>query len=1063
MLKKAKLYSLLAIIVASTVVGLVSFPQTAGAQAAGGTPEGYDAQEIIDSVKTHGFAEFMSYCLDGVTGDGKGSDGWEIKRSQVENGNWFDHLNDTKDNITPDFAKKAKSVGIEITGSGDDGKLSCKDDNLKVGSEFTKTMGWTTGHDALCSLGFKVTLEESEDAISCDDVQGRRIKTYGWTDSDNKSANYFLEKIKSSAPNRHAFTGGDTYKSAAQYHLIQKRAYRYACGNEPTSSTTGGQAVAQLKIVDYDITSKTATDPYEVQYTYNKDWEKNDGRVPLFYDEARSCSVLFNELTGDGGYATSNAIAYKKWLNTAKPGLKGAGNINPDGAATSSCQVDGIGWLICPVINLMANMVDSSYYLLDNSLLRTPPIPLNDNDEPLYKAWKTMRDFANIIFVIVFLIVIFSQITNVGMSNYGIKQILPKLIIAAILVNLSYLICALAVDISNILGSELKDLLSGLAKEVAPNEKEGRYLSRAMSDGGGWSGAVGWIGITGIILAAGGAVGGFYAVLLFLIPVLFAALGAVLATVITLVLRQAFIIILIFISPLAFVAILLPNTEGYFRKWRTAFQSLLLLYPVIAIVFGGSALASTIIMGAAEASHGGGNGDEILGGITQTILQIAGAAISVVPLFIVPTIIKIAGGALNRFAGIVNNPNKGPIDWARNRSIKGAERLQKQQNLNTVRSPARTGKRGRAMDFVSGRSKFRKGVDQEGVDAGVESELSRAKTERKASLMTDSSGNVTDYARKVAGGNDTAAIERVTAGAKFTLEKLELEEVKAAGVTVENMDLPQLNNIMNDVGKDYSAAQKAAALDRIVKIGDPGDYEKYVDSYGSDSSNKNAIVRSTLADSIANNGPGWLKSSDIDNIRNGNMGKDQRDASGKVIGTNASSLADVARNNAKSGVESQAKMANDTKGNIEYLQKHADSAGQQVLAQTAQDLLNNPNLRGQLKHNTDAVKGLASKAPQPVSAPDFQAPRNSINPGTGRITKRPSAVSGADAAQQLHSFSGNNGTMSKKTLREGLGKLSDTDLGRVISHASTMASTDPRYGEILKYSQKEATSRNRKP
>src|SRR5690606_16246429 len=233
---------------------------------------------------------------------------------------------------------------------------------------------------------------------------------------------------------------------------------------------------------------------------------------------------------------------------------------------------------------------------------------------------------------LIFMFIIFSQITSFGISNYGIKQLLPKLIIAAILVNLSYMICALAVDASNIFGSELKGFFDSLADDIDTGSSSGKF--EWASDGKGKAGVIGWGAIAGSILIAASLGGGVLAVLALLVPFLFAALGAVIATVITLIIRQALIILLIFVAPLAFVALLLPNTEGYFKSWRKLFQSLLLLYPVIAIVFGGSALASRIIMSAAEASTGDTALGEGLGGMTQTLLQLSGAAVSVIPLFL---------------------------------------------------------------------------------------------------------------------------------------------------------------------------------------------------------------------------------------------------------------------------------------------------------------------------------------------------------------------------------------------------------------------------------------------
>ena len=66
-----------------------------------------------------------------------------------------------------------------------------------------------------------------------------------------------------------------------------------------------------------------------------------------------------------------------------------------------------------------------------------------------------------------FLAIIISQLTGFGISNYGIKKMLPRLIIAAILVNLSIYICQIAVDLSNILGYGLRAGLGGIGDGIS--------------------------------------------------------------------------------------------------------------------------------------------------------------------------------------------------------------------------------------------------------------------------------------------------------------------------------------------------------------------------------------------------------------------------------------------------------------------------------------------------------------------------------------------------------------------------------------------------------------------
>ncbi len=314
--------------------------------------------------------------------------------------------------------------------------------------------------------------------------------------------------------------------------------------------------------------------------------------------------------------------------------------------APPSCQIKGIGWLICPVFTFLAEVTDASYWFLDRTLLKLEPIALpgsgaDDARMQLYDSWRVMRDFANILFIIAFLIIVFSQITSFGISNYGIKRLLPKIVIAAILVNLSYFICAIAVDISNILGNELRGLL--MPDGAVLPEFEGEYEGVRFD-------STGWTGIAGVILGAVASAAIVYAFLPFFLPLLASAALAVVMVVIVLTLRQALVVMLIVISPLAFVALLLPNTESYFQKWRSLFTAMLLVYPIISVVFGASALASNILMTATN----------------DFWMQLVGAGVAIIPLAITPVIMKASGGLLNRWAGIVNDPTKGVFDRSRN-------------------------------------------------------------------------------------------------------------------------------------------------------------------------------------------------------------------------------------------------------------------------------------------------------------------------------------------------------------------------------------------------------------
>ncbi len=315
----------------------------------------------------------------------------------------------------------------------------------------------------------------------------------------------------------------------------------------------------------------------------------------------------------------------------------------------SSCAIQYVGWIVCPVINFAASMADKAYELLSKNFLEIP-VSYLANDQ-IYESWQAFQSIANVILVILFLIIIFSQLTSVGITNYGIKKLLPKIIIVAILMNLSFIICSLAVDISNILGYGLKDTLTNLAPE---NKMAGSNYYNFGSTG---SGAGGWAILAGTALAGGAigvaASGGVTLAVIALIPVLFAALSSLIMIFFILVGRQVLILLLIVISPVAFALSLLPNTAQWFAKWRKTFVALLMVFPIIGLVYGASSLASGIM----SSSYSVGDNESMIG-------EIITAGIMVIPLIIVPSLLKKSldsVGNIGAMAGKLNAKMSGGL------------------------------------------------------------------------------------------------------------------------------------------------------------------------------------------------------------------------------------------------------------------------------------------------------------------------------------------------------------------------------------------------------------------
>ena len=345
----------------------------------------------------------------------------------------------------------------------------------------------------------------------------------------------------------------------------------------------------------------------------------------------------------------------------------------------NSCGVDGMGWLICPLMTFMGGIADASYSVISQFLNINPAIFDERSDAVGAKqAWSFFRDIANVIFVLLFLWVIFSQVSSIGISNYGIKKILPKLIVGAVLVNLSFYICQLAVDLSNILGFTLKEALEGAVSGVG-----GSSSNSAIASGLG-AAVAGILVLTGTVLFAALAVS---------VPTLLSLMLVLLVVLVILIVRQAAIVLLISIAPLAFAAWLLPNTESLFKKWVSMFRGLLMVFPIISLLYGAGKLAGAILMTTATSDPND----------TAITMQFAGLAASILPLGATPFVLqsslnslgnigakigRMGANAHSRFAGNIKGAAKGRVD----NSVIGDTKRKYSDFMNRKRASRRTGK-----------------------------------------------------------------------------------------------------------------------------------------------------------------------------------------------------------------------------------------------------------------------------------------------------------------------------------------------------------------------------------
>lgn len=369
------------------------------------------------------------------------------------------------------------------------------------------------------------------------------------------------------------------------------------CNTEKMMSKA--QSILQQYDFDTEINSKQMTDA-----------EKEEYRI-------LSEALKKKDFTIDDGSGGKKCIETENFNNFTEPEDDSESDANLE-QKQSYCQENGgfLSWMLCPTIADGAATASGLLGAITDLTATHKSIieQFSDQGSAIYKAWSAFRNLANIGFVIMLLVVIFSQVTSIGISNYNIKKILPKLIITAILVNFSYLILGVLIDLSHIIGNGIGSAIRTIAGESMSAEASAQ-ASNTISTIAGAVAGVGLVG-GGIAIATTGPAIILPVVLFIITTVISVFFGFVMLTI-----RQAAIIMVIVLAPLAIVLYALPNTAAITKKYVSTLKALLMLYPMFVLATSAGALASTIIVGTS----------------TDFLMLIVGGLLNVLPYFAIPS------------------------------------------------------------------------------------------------------------------------------------------------------------------------------------------------------------------------------------------------------------------------------------------------------------------------------------------------------------------------------------------------------------------------------------------
>ncbi len=324
-------------------------------------------------------------------------------------------------------------------------------------------------------------------------------------------------------------------------------------------------------------------------------------------------------------------------------GTPGVGNTG-SGDQNVTCEKNWnnpLSWILCPVFNGIADLSDWLFNEFITPFLQSSPVS-TDSSDPTYQIWSGFRIYGNVLLVIAMIVIVFGQTIGGGLIDaYTAKKVLPRILTAAILINLSVYIVAFMVDVTNIVGKGIGQLM---ISPIRSSIGTGFHLSIGQSLGGIGLGVLGLMlgasgiaGVLGALVLGGGAAiqAGLFVGLLTLLPVILSIIGVF----VTLVIRRGLILFLIIISPFAFALYCLPNTERYFKKWWELLFKTLLVYPIVIIIFAIADIMSVTILKANGVAGVDGQINNVLAAVVAFVLQF-------LPLLMIPFAFKFAGGAI---------------------------------------------------------------------------------------------------------------------------------------------------------------------------------------------------------------------------------------------------------------------------------------------------------------------------------------------------------------------------------------------------------------------------------
>lgn len=193
------------------------------------------------------------------------------------------------------------------------------------------------------------------------------------------------------------------------------------------------------------------------------------------------------------------------------------------------------------------------------------PIPLT-TDTIVQQAWGITRDFANMFFILILLGIALDYIL---FNSFKVKQMIPRLIFVALLINFSLPIAGVLIDFANVFTQFFLSQASGnagLSGALAQSLSLSHILDAVNNNGTG----------QGFLSSQNNLFG----TLVFAILFMFGTAFVFLVLALMFLVRTGYLYVLLSTLPLVLVLSAFPPTAGHFRSWTNSFIKWTMFAPI---------------------------------------------------------------------------------------------------------------------------------------------------------------------------------------------------------------------------------------------------------------------------------------------------------------------------------------------------------------------------------------------------------------------------------------------------------------------------------------------------